>query len=102
MFSRTLETVSTARTRIEATFDPEMIRQTKGSARSTCRWWCRVAALAFQAGLIDECHLLLNPIVVGGGQQALPNMVRIRRLALLDEGRFGKRRRPAPLPCEWN
>jgi dihydrofolate reductase len=84
-----LETVSTARTRIEATFDPEMIRQMKGSARSDLTvGGAELAALAFRAGLIDECHLLLNPIVVGGGKQALPSKVRIR-LALLDEGRFG-------------
>jgi dihydrofolate reductase len=90
VFSRTLETVSSARTRVEATFDFEMIRQMKGSARSDLTvGGAELAALAFRAGLIDECHLLLNPIVVGGGKQALPSEVRIR-LALLDEGRFGK------------
>ena len=43
---------------------------------------------AFRAGLIDECHVFLNPMVVGGGKQALPSKVRTR-LALLDVGRFG-------------
>jgi dihydrofolate reductase len=47
-----------------------------------------LAALAFRAALIDECHLFLNPIVVGGGKPALPSNVRTR-LVLLDEGRFG-------------
>jgi dihydrofolate reductase len=88
VFSRTLETVSTARTRIEATFDPEMIRQMKGSARSDLTvGGAKLAAVAFRSGLIDECHLFLNPIVVGRGKQALPSKVRIR-LALLDEERF--------------
>ena len=89
MFSRTLETVSTARTSIEAAFDPEMIRQMKGSARSDLTvGGAELVALAFRAGLIDECHLVLNPIVVVGRKQALASKVRIR-LALLDEGRFG-------------
>jgi dihydrofolate reductase len=89
VFSRTLEMASSARTRIEATFDPEMIRQTKESAGSDLAiGGAELAAQAFRANLIDECHLFLNPIVVGGGKQALPSKVRAR-LDLLDEGRFG-------------
>ena len=89
VFSRTLEMASSARTMIEPTFDREMIRQRKGSARSDLAiGGAEVAALAFRANLIDECHLFLNPIVVGGGKQALPSKVRTR-LDLLDEGRFG-------------
>jgi len=89
VFSRTLETVSSARTRIEATFDPDMIRQLKASARSDLTVsGAELAALAFRAGLIDECHVFLNPMVVGGGKQALPSKVRTR-LVLLDVGRFG-------------
>jgi len=89
VFSRTLETVSSARTRIEATFDPDMIRQLKASARSDLTvGGAELAAVAFRAGLIDECHVFLNPIVVGGGKQALPSKVRTR-LVLLDVGRFG-------------
>ncbi len=88
VFSRTLETVSSARTRIEATFDPEMIQKMKSSAKSDLTVaGAELAAFAFRAGLIDECHLLLNPILVGGGKQALPREVRTR-LELLDEGRF--------------
>jgi len=90
VFSRTLEMVSSARTRIEATFDPETIRQMKASARSDLTvGGAELAAVALRAGLIDECHLFLNPIVVGGGKRALPSNVRTR-LDLLDEGRFGK------------
>lgn len=88
VFSRTLETVSSARTRIEATFDPGMIQTMKSSAKSDLTVaGAELAAFAFRAGLIDECHLLLNPILVGGGKQALPSEVRTR-LELLDEGRF--------------
>jgi dihydrofolate reductase len=88
VFSRTLETVSSARTRIEATFDPGMIKRMKSSSKSDLTVaGAELASLAFRAGLIDECHLLLNPILVGGGKQALPSEVRTR-LELLDEGRF--------------
>lgn len=89
VFSRTLETAASARTRIEETFDAEMIRQMKASAKSDLSvGGAELAALAFRAGLIDECQLLLTPIVVGGGKPALPSGVRTR-LDLLDEGRFG-------------
>jgi dihydrofolate reductase len=88
VFSRTLESVSTARTRIEATFNPDLIQKIKSSTKSDLTVaGAELAALAFRAGLIDECYLLLNPIVVGGGKQALPSKDR-RRLDLLDEGRF--------------
>jgi dihydrofolate reductase len=88
VFSRTLETVSSARTRIESTFDPEMIEKMKSSAkRDLTVAGAELASWAFRAGLVDECHLLLNPIVVGGGKQALPRGIRTR-LELLDEGRF--------------
>jgi len=89
VFSRTLEMASSARTRIEATFDTEVIRRTKASARGDLTiGGAELAALAFRAELIDECHLFLNPIVVGGGKQALPSKLRTR-LDLLDEGHFG-------------
>jgi riboflavin biosynthesis pyrimidine reductase len=44
-------------------------------------------AQAFKAGLVDECHLFVAPIVVGGGTRSLPNDLRLR-LELLDERRF--------------
>ncbi len=88
VFSRTLESVTTARTRIETTFDPRMIQEMKSSAtRDLTVAGAELASLAFGAGLIDECHLFLNPILVGGGKQALPSGVRAR-LELLGEGRF--------------
>jgi dihydrofolate reductase len=89
VFSRTLESVATARTRIEATFDPDLIDKIKSSTKNDLAVaGAELAALAFRAGLIDECHLLLNPIVVGSGKPALPSKDR-RRLELLREGRFG-------------
>jgi dihydrofolate reductase len=89
VFSRTLKVPSSARTSIEATFDVETIRQMKASAIADLAiGGAELATLAFRAGLIDECHLFLNPILVGGGKDALPSKVR-SRLELIDEGRFG-------------
>ena len=89
VYSRTLETVSSARTRIEREFDPEAVRQLKAAAgRDLLVGGPALAAQAFEAGLVDECQLFLTPIVVGGGKQSLPNDVRVK-LELLDERRFG-------------
>ena len=89
VYSRTLETVSTGRTRIERDFDPEAVRQMKASAeRDLTVGGPDLAAQGIKAGLVDECHLFVAPIVVGGGKQSLPNDVRLK-LELLDERRFG-------------
>jgi len=89
VYSTTLETVSSARTRIERAFDPEAVRQMKASAeRDLSIGGPELAARAFRAGLVDECRLFLSPIVVGGGKPALPDGVRLP-LELLDERRFG-------------
>jgi len=89
VFSRTLETVSSANTRIERDFDSEVVRQMKTmSGRDITVGGPELAAQAFKAGLVDECHLFLAPIVVGGGKQSLPDNVRLK-LELLDERRFG-------------
>ena len=89
VYSRTLETVSSARTRIERDFDPEAVRQMKASAgRDISVGGPDLAAQAFKAGLVDECHLFVTPIVVGGGKRSLPDNVRLE-LELLDERRFG-------------
>src|SRR5215218_2554165 len=78
VYSRTLEAVSSARTRIERDFDPEAVRRMKGSAqRDISVGGAELAAAAFRAELVDECHLLLSPIVVGGGKRALPDDVRL-------------------------
>ena len=89
VYSKTLETASSARTRIERAFDPDAIRQMKASAeRDISVGGPDLAAQAFGAGLVDECHLFLAPIVIGGGKRALPEGVRVV-LELLDERRFG-------------
>ncbi len=89
VYSKTLETVSSPRTRIERDFDPEAIRQMKAAAgRDISVGGPDLAGHAIRAGLVNECHLFLVPIVVGGGKQSLPNDVRLK-LKLLDERRFG-------------
>ena len=89
VYSRTLETVSTARTRIERHFDPEAVGQMKASAgRDLTVGGPELAARAIEAGLVDEWHLIVAPIVVGGGKQSLPGDVRLM-LELLEERRFG-------------
>jgi dihydrofolate reductase len=88
VYSTTLATPSTARTRIERTFDPDAVRELKAAAdRDLLVGGPELAAQAFAAGLVDECRLFLAPVIVGGGKQALPDHVRLR-LELLDERRF--------------
>jgi dihydrofolate reductase len=89
VYSKTLETPSSARTRIEPDFDPEAVRQLKTQVgRDITVGGPDLAAQAIKAGLVDEFHLFFVPIVVGGGNQALPDHVRLQ-LELLDERRFG-------------
>jgi dihydrofolate reductase len=88
VYSKTLETVSTAKTRIERDFDPEAVRQMKALAgRDLIVGGPELAAQAFKAGLVEECHLFVAPMVVGGGKRSLPKDVRLK-LELLDERSF--------------
>jgi dihydrofolate reductase len=88
VYSRTLETGSTARTRIERDFDPDAVRQLKAETeRDISIGGATLAAEAIRAGLVDELHVIVNPIVVGGGTPSLPDGVRWE-LELLDERRF--------------
>ncbi len=88
VYSTTLEAVSSDSTRIERIFDPEVVRQMKASSeRDITVGGAELAAQAIKAGLVDEWHLFLTPIVVGGGKRALPTDVRVE-LDLLDERRF--------------
>jgi len=88
VYSESLATVSSAKTRIERTFDPKEIQRMKSSRqRDITIGGPNLAAQAFKAGLVDECQLFLTPIVVGGGKPALPDNVRLD-LDLLDERRF--------------
>ena len=89
VYSETLGAVSTARTRIERDFDPEAVRKMKASAgRDMVVGGPDLAAQAFRAGLVDECHLFVAPIAVGSGKRSLPDDVRVK-LELLGERRFG-------------
>jgi dihydrofolate reductase len=88
VYSRTLQTASSARTRIEREFDPDAVRGLKQSSEADIAiGGAELTAQAFGAGLVDECQLFLCPIVVGGGKRALQDDVRAP-LELLDERRF--------------
>lgn len=89
VYSTSLATVSSTRTRIERTFDPESVRAMKERSESDLTvGGAHLAGQALAAGLVDECHLLLVPVIVGGGTPALPAQLR-RQLDLLDQRRFG-------------
>ena len=88
VYSKTLEALSSARTRIERDFDAEAVRKLKAAARRDLSvGGAELAAQAIAAGLVDDYHLLVVPVVVGGGKRALPDGVRLE-LELLDERRF--------------
>jgi len=88
VYSKTLQTVSSARTRIERDFDPESVRQMKATAgRDLTVGGPDLADQAIRAGLVDEFQLFVAPVVIGGGKQSLPNDVRLG-LELVDERRF--------------
>jgi len=108
VFSRTLTKASTAKTRIERSFDPDSIAKLKEeSSRDISVGGAELAGEAITAGLVDELHFFLHPIVVGGGRRALPDGTLVR-LELLDEWRFKsgvvhlhyrvKRQAPTPSP----
>jgi dihydrofolate reductase len=86
VYSTTLRKVTTARTTLERRFDPEVVSRFKAE-RDVSIGGPTLAAQAFRAGLIDECHLLLSPVIVGGGLPALPLGVRAQ-LELLSQRRF--------------
>jgi dihydrofolate reductase len=88
VYSRTLHTVSSARTRIERDLDPDAVRRLKETSKADITiGGAELAGQALAWGLVDECHLFLGPIVVGGGKRALPDNIRAQ-LELLDERRF--------------
>jgi dihydrofolate reductase len=88
VYSRTLQTVASARTRIEPGFDPDAVRSLKDRAAADMTiGGAEIAGQAIAAGLVDEFRLFLGPVVVGGGKRALPDNVRAQ-VELLDERRF--------------
>jgi len=89
VYSSGLDAVRTASSRLERRFDPDDIRRTKDTAgRELMVGGANLAAQAFRAGLVDECHLFIGPAIVGRGKPGLPNDARVD-LELLDERRFG-------------
>jgi dihydrofolate reductase len=88
VFSKTLQSVANPKTRLEHDFDAGSIQRLKDtSSNDLSIGGPNLAAHAFRAGLIDECHLFLVPVVVGGGKQALPDNTHLE-LMLTDERRF--------------
>ena len=89
VYSTTLEGVSTPRTRLERAFDADAIRAMKAkSERDIAIGGPTLAAHAFRAGLVDDLHLFISPMLVGGGTRALPDGIR-SALVLADQRRFG-------------
>jgi len=77
VYSTTLESVWTSNTRLEKTFDPSEVRDLKGSATDDLMiGGAQIASQAFRAGLVDDCHLFVHPVAVGGGKRALPSSTR--------------------------
>jgi dihydrofolate reductase len=88
VYSTTLHEVSTAKTQLERSFDPGAIRDLKASAANDLTiGGPNVAAHAFRAGLVDECHFFIGPVFLGAGKPSLPRDMRAD-LELLDERRF--------------
>lgn len=88
VYSRSLDSASSARTRVERDFDVASVRQLKHTAQADVGvGGAELAGQAIEAGLVDECHLIVVPVLVGGGKRAFPDGVRAG-LELLDERRF--------------
>lgn len=88
VYSTTLEAAATAKTRVERSFDADVVRAMMASATGHFTvGGANLARQAFEAGLIDECRLFVHPVVLGGGKPALPRRLRVD-LELVDEQRF--------------
>lgn len=88
VYSRSLDAVSSERTRIERDFSPAVIEELKATEdRDISIGGAELAAQAIAAGLVDECQLFLHPVTVGGGKPSLPRGVRLG-LELVEERRF--------------
>lgn len=90
VYSKSLKQVSTPKTRLERTFEVDVLRAMKAQAdRGLAIGGPELAAHAFRAGLIDDIHLLIAPRIVGGGKPSLPDGLDLK-LELVDERRFPK------------
>lgn len=89
VYSRTLDSPTTAKTRIESEFEPRVVEELKSAAdRDILIGGAEIAGQALTAGLIDEIRLYVLPVIVGSGKPGLPTETRMK-LELLDEKRFG-------------
>lgn len=89
VFSRSLQRVSTSRTRLEREFEPDLVRSlVRQATGDLCVSGADLAASAWRAGLIDECQVFVSPVLVGAGLRMFPDGVS-QRLELADERRFG-------------
>jgi dihydrofolate reductase len=89
VYSRSLENVSTPKTRLEREFDPQAVRDLKAQLpHDITVAGPHLAAQAIRAGLVDEYQLLVVPVLLGAGKRVLPSNVGVK-LDLLDERRFG-------------
>lgn len=89
VYSSSLAHATTARTRVERSFNPDAVRELKaGTDRNIGIGGATLAAAALRAGLVDECQIFVNPVAVGGGLRYLPDELNLR-LDLVDEHRFG-------------
>ena len=88
VYSTTMTQVGSARTRLERSFQAAEVHRLKESAaRDLTIGGPHLAARAFEAGLVDDIHLFLSPVMVGGGTRAFPDGVQLP-LELVDERRF--------------
>jgi dihydrofolate reductase len=88
VYSKSLETVSTPKTRLEREFDPRAVRDLKAQLpHDVSVGGPTLAAHAIRTALVDEYHLFVVPMMIGGGTRVLPSNVSIK-LDLLDERRF--------------
>ena len=89
VYSTSLETVSTPKTRLEREFEPQAVRDLKAQLpHDISVAGPNLAAQAIRAGLVDEYQLLVAPVMLGSGKRVLPDNVGVK-LELLDERRFG-------------
>jgi dihydrofolate reductase len=89
VYSTTLREPSTGRTRVERTFDPAAVARMKAeSAADLSIGGAELAAHAIRAGLVDEFHAVVTPVILGGGKPWLPEGIKVD-LELIDERRFG-------------
>lgn len=88
VYSTTLDEATTARTRLERTFDVEAVRALKqASGTDLMIGGADIAAQAFAAGLVDEYRVFVWPAVLGSGTPAM-SVGSLLMLELVDERRF--------------